>query len=252
LKSSDELSHFDRFVTIYKQFMEEKDKSPDSSDWSPGKNVSSNPTTRQLEPGEEFAQITAVFAKRLAQLFNQRYRLLMNYLAHSFRLAGAQHVDRPNLRAMLMHHVFGEMYNLKTLAGLLVQAPRAAVGDDKTDALNSYDGARKWAGPPFEMPYSLTLPHADVDVWRLHDDLIATSQETAKKLLDAASEPNDGAPESQDKTTNPREDWRKVRADLEAAGAEPYLRALMDLDRQARKWIGAIVAGAGSRGAARR
>src|SRR5208337_567652 len=108
-----------------------------------------------------------------------------------------------------------------------------------------YDGARKWAGPPFEMPYSLTLPDADVDAWRLHGDLIRTSLETAHRLLHEASEPEADASE-------PTEDWRKVRADLDAVGAEPYLRALMDLDRQTRTWIGAIVAAGGAKGAAQR
>ncbi len=241
LKSSDELSHFDRFLTVFKQLSAETAKVPG---WSPAADVSSNPTTRQLDPGEvEFSQITAVVAKRLAQLFNQRYRLLLNYLAHNFRLAGIERVDRPNLRAMLMHRVFGEMYNLKTLAGLLVRAPRAAAGDDpKLTA--PYDGARKWAGPPFEMPYSLTLPDADLDIWRMHDDLIVTSLDTAKRLLEAASGQSYDPAEQ-------KEHWSKVKADLDAAGAEPFLRALMDLDRRSRAWIQTIVAG-GSKGAARR
>ena len=106
--------------------------------------MSSNPTTRELDKGRGgiSAQITALVAKRLAHLFNQRYRLLLNYFAHSFRLAGTQRVDRPNLRALLMHRVFGEMYNLKTLAGLLARTPRVAAGD-ATDALHKYDGARE-------------------------------------------------------------------------------------------------------------
>ncbi|HKN30692.1 MAG TPA: hypothetical protein VJY34_23600 [Roseiarcus sp.] len=159
--------------------------------------------------------------------------MLLNYLAHSFRLAGTQRVDRPNLRAMLMHRAFGEMYNLKTLAGLLVRAPRAAAGDE-ADARDAYDGARKWAGPPFEMPYSLTLPDADVDVWRMHDDLIATSLDTAQRLLGEASR--------QDPNVK----------DFDATGAEPFLRALMDLDKKAQTWIRAIVAGGGAKGAAYR
>ena len=243
-KSSDELSHFDRFLKVYQMFLAETEK---SEGWSPAAGVSSNPTTRQLQADEEFAQVTAVVAKRLAQLFNQRYRLLLNYLAHSFRLARAQRIDRPNLRAMLMHRVFGEMYNLKTLAGLLVRAPRVAEGE--ADGSETYDGARELAGPPFEMPYSLTLPDGDVDAWRLHQDLINTSLATARRLLKAASEPKGDEAEGE---APEKEDWRKVRADLKATGAEPFVRALMNLDEQATTWIGAIIAAAGSKGTARR
>ena len=249
LKSSDELSHFDRFLKVYQHFSLEKAKTPG---WSPAADVSSNPTTRQLradvEADQEFAQITAVVAKRLAQLFNQRYRLLLNYLAHSFRLTRTQRGDRPNLRAMLMHRVFGEMYNLKTLAGLLVRTPRAAEGG--AGGSETYEGARKWAGPPFEMPYSLTLPDSDVDAWRLHRDLITTSQQTARKLLNEASKPEGELSRGKVEAPEPRADWQKVRADLDSVGAEPFLRALMDLDEQAKTWIGAIVTAGGSRGAA--
>ena len=78
---------------------------------------------------------------------------------------------------MLMHRVFGEMYNLKTLAGLLVRTPRIDLEND-TD-----DDKPKNAGPPFEMPYSLSLPDADVDIWRAHRDLIGTSHKTCRHLL---------------------------------------------------------------------
>ena len=260
LKHTHEFSHFDRFLKVYEELSAEMEKTPG---WSPAAGVSSNPTTRQLDdneagavqtvaavsskptarrldPAEEkFAQITAVVAKRLAQLFNQRYRLLLNYLAHSFRLAGTQRVDRPNLRAMLMHRVFGEMYNLKTLAGLLVRAPRAAAGE--ADPSHAYEGAREWAGPPFEMPYSLTLPDADIDVWRAHADLIRTSLRTAEQLLEEADDP--AKRKRQADPAEQKEPWTKVKADLGAAGAEPFVRALIDLDTQAEAWILAIVAG---------
>ena len=60
-------------------------------------------------------------AHLFAQLFNQRYRLLLNYLAHSFQLGRSQPLHVPGRRGMVMHRAFGEMYNLKTIAGLLVR-----------------------------------------------------------------------------------------------------------------------------------
>ncbi len=224
---SNEPSHFERFFAIYKQMLEEKD-----NEWA--KDVCKNPTTQQpddpnLPPG--FSPITAVVGKRLAQVFNQRYRLLLSYLAHSFRIAGSERVERPNRRAMLMHRVFGEMYNLKTLAGLLVRTPRID--------LEKYPdhGNGKNAGPPFEMPYSLSLPDSDVDIWRAHLDLIETSQTTCRRLLYAAAGTDTAS--------------RKVREELDRLNAEPYVRTVMALDDQARAWIRAIIAGVGSKGAVR-
>ncbi len=164
-------------MAVYRELKAETDK---NTGWSPAKGVCSNPTTRQEPPQLEakYAQLQSVVAKRLGQMFNIRYRLLLNYLGHIFRLAKTQPVDRPNVRVLLMHRVFGEMYNLKTLAGLLVRTPLS----DEPDG--------RWAGPPFEMPYSFTLPDADADVWRQHHELIGTSLEACKKLFDFASRPD--------------------------------------------------------------
>jgi len=230
-EGDDEPSHFDRFFAIYKQMLKQE-----KADWA--NNVCSNPTTQQpprkgsndppLPKGA--SPITALVAKRLAQLFNQRYRLLLSYLAHSFRIAGNERLDRPNRRAMLMHRVFGEMYNLKSLAGFLVRTPR-------TDPVKGAEPPEN-AGPPFEMPYSLSIPDAEVDIWRAHLDLIGTSQKTCGSLLEEAA----GADEAAHKT----------RKELDRLRAEPYLRTLMALDEQAKAWVHAIIAGAGSKGAVKR
>jgi hypothetical protein len=58
--------------------------------------------------------------------------------------------------------IFGEMYNLKSIAGLLVQLPLA-------------DDPAQRAGPPFQMPYTLNIPTAELNIWRLHLDLIGAS-----------------------------------------------------------------------------
>ena len=88
------------------------------------------------------------------------------------------------------------------------------------------------------MPYSLSLPDADVDIWRAHLDLIETSRKTCEPSA--------------------RSDSRKRSTRRSAPGvnssridAEPYLRTLMALDDEARTWIGAIVAGGRSKGAVR-
>ena len=215
LKKDDtgEPSHFERFIQIYREF---KDSQPSGGSWRATYPVPSNPTTRpDSDPkrttyiGEEHDDEVA--AHYFAQLFNQRYRLLLAYLAHSFRLARTQPMHQPGLRAMVMHRAFGEMYNLKTIAGLLVRLPL-------------HSGYR--AAPPFEMPYSLDLPQADRDIWLKYDDLISSAYATCEKIFAKADE------------------HTVVKEQIAAARADFYLRSLMNLDTEARRWIGKIVAGA--------
>ena len=59
----------------------------------------------------------------------------------------------------MLNRVFGEMYNLKAISGLLVQLPL------KSDP-------KERAGPPFELPYTLNFPTHETDFWRLHLDLV--------------------------------------------------------------------------------
>ena len=252
--SADEMSHFDRFLEIYQEFKDEQEKAPD---WSPAAGIPANPTTRtefvsatasptgfgaesstgsagaqagapvgaqagaQVGGQVTYALIDGTSAGHLAQLFNQRYRLLLNYLAHSFRISRSQRVDRPNLRAMIMHRVFGEMYNLKTISGLLVRLPRSDNGKDE-----------ERAAPPFELPYSLGLPDRDVDMWRRHENLIASSQQMCKRLLADASP-----------STSKHPNAAKVQDELARTGADVYLRTLFQLDEQARAWMNKIIVG---------
>lgn len=226
--AADEPSHFDRFVRLYRELEDETKKAPG---WSPSAGVSSDPTTRPdfVTAGRTFygilyAPIKAITAKHLAQIFNQRYRLLLNYLAHVFRITRSQAVDRPNLRAMLMHRVFCEMYNLKTIAGMLVRLKRLDEGDD---------GMGIWAAPPFEMPYTVDLPSADADIWRRHKDLLEMCKVTCGHLLYYATTE---LPEHRERT-------QKIKAEVTRTGAEAFVRTLIDIDDQTREWIGAILNG---------
>ena len=213
-----EPSHFERFIQIYKEFQDIKAGDPT---FQPAGRVPRNPTTRadfaRLKPNH-VAAITyisthddSVAAHYVAQLFNQRYRLLLIYLAHTFRLARTQPTHQPGLRGMVMHRVFGEMYNLKTLAGLLVRLPMEGGG---------------CAGPPFEMPYTIDLPHADRDVWRLYDDLLISSAHTCTEIFRIGK----AIPVAGE--------------EIARVGADGYLRTLMDLDSQTRAWISKVIAGA--------
>jgi hypothetical protein len=219
LKEDDtgEPSHFERFVQIYEEYKALKD----DPSWKPTYPVPNNPTTR-----EDFANLTlnttyipanlesAAAAHLFAQLFNQRYRMLLNYLAHSFQLGRSQPLHQPGRRGMVMHRAFGEMYNLKTIAGLLV---RMSLHDPKDPEMH--------AAPPFELPYTLELPQAEIDIWRQHDDLLEASAHTCSEVFRLAGI---------------SQDFRKEVTDI---GGDIYLNTLIKLDNEARRWIGAILAG---------
>jgi rubrerythrin len=189
-RETGEPSHFDRFLEIYQEL------GPQPG-WSPARAVPVNPTADAIENPQ---------ARSWAHLFNVRYRMLLSYLAHTFRLARVTPPDQPSVRAATMHRVFGEMYNLKTIAGILVRLPfhRAAGGHGP-----------QWAGPPFEMPYSVVLPPGEADAWRVHLELLEAAEHLRRRLLDEAD-----------------------------AEKRDYLRTLGDLDRQSSAWIGEVLAGA--------
>ncbi|HTN98067.1 MAG TPA: hypothetical protein VL101_13935, partial [Nordella sp.] len=76
----------------------------------------------------------------------------------------------------------------------------------------------QFAGPPFEMPYSLTLPDTEADAWRVHREFLQGSIDVGKLLLETAT----------------------------GAGRD-YLLALKALDLQAIASIDALLAGQGSK-----
>ena len=207
-----ELSHFERFVEMFQQF-EKKEGHPG---WNPVRNVPLNPTTTVAPPPDSRrgafhpTAITAKSSLKWAHLFNVRYRLLLAYLTHTFRLARVVPPDQPNTRGAVMHRIFGEMYNLKTIAGILVCLPL-------TDKAN--DPRR--AGPPFQMPDTTELPLDEIDCWRLHRDIIRNSIELGEALLNPADSHLTTAPPA----------------------AESYLRALRNADQQAIVWIDTVLAG---------
>lgn len=195
-KRTDELSHFERFLKIFQEFPE---------DWAPARDIPDNPTTRKFNT-QGATYIDNDHARDWGTLFNYRYRLLLTCLAHSFRLARGVRADEPNLRGMIMHRAFGEMYNIKTIAGIIVGKKL-----HKDAALGT---SPSFAGPPFEMPYTLALPEAEGDTWRLHQEFLRGSSAVAELLLEQA-----------------------------AGGERDYLLALRELDRGAMASINALLAG---------
>jgi hypothetical protein len=126
-------------------------------------------------PREEGTPIGQPEARLWAHLFNVRYQLLLTCLLHTFNYpSNLVESSQMTPRGLLIHATFGEMYNLRAIAMVLVQTP-----------LNS-DDTTQVAGAPFQMPYTLELPLDDVDRWRVHLDLFQASEQLITALLELA------------------------------------------------------------------
>lgn len=216
ITEDEEPSHFDRFLELLDEF-ERK-----GADWNVVHPVPVNPTT--LGPREKPADATSIeqpTSRRWAMLFNLRYRLLLTYLAHTFRLARLVDTRQPNVRGALLHKAFGEMYNLKAIAGILTRRPLRNP-PQPGGAPPKRPAAALRAAPPFEMPYSLDLPLDEPDCWRLYQDILRSSLELGEALL---ANQDRHAPALTDEEGN-------------------YLRTLRQLDQQSLAWLDRVIAGA--------
>lgn len=221
---SAELSHFERFAKVFRELRDIQAADPE---WSPARNVPVNPViadpTRDVDTGDPGRRklpdrrrsaelpthITAEPSRTWASLFNVRYRMLLTYLSHTYRIARPLTNNEDAIFAAVMSKIFGEMYNLKTLSGILVRLPLHHAGDPRR------------AGPTFQMPYTLTLPAAEADIWRQHRDLVNSSQELVAELLHPDKRNLEDAPP----------DGRK------------YLLTLRDLDLQSIAFIDQVLIG---------
>lgn len=147
-------SHFGLFLDIYEKF-------PDENGWKPARSVARNPTTDDAPPDR---RITHPLALRWAELFNVRYRMLLMFLVHSFHIEAPAEASQRTPRGLLISWAFGEMYNLRSIANILMNLPLRE------------DGGKLLAGPPFEMPYSLALAPREPGRWRQHRDMLQASQ----------------------------------------------------------------------------
>ena len=158
ISADSEESHFTRFLQVYRAFSS-------VTEWKPVLLLPKNPRVAGFGADGNGAIIEHFEASLWGRLFNLRYRMLLSYLAHAFRLpddpvqqAGTGH------RGQVLNRMFGEMYNLKAIASLLIRLPLKGDSEER-------------AGPPFQMPYTLNFPIVESDFWRLHLDLISASSE---------------------------------------------------------------------------
>jgi Ferritin-like len=183
LPPSDSLSNPSHFARFLKIFHEMKALQPEyqNDGWSPSRNVAFNPYipgsdgvappdhTRFQVPRDAITNPEAV---NWAQLFNVRYRMLLNFLIHSYDLAdGTIDTGPPTPLATLINATFGEMYNLRAIASIMVETPL------------SDDPRGKTAGPPFEMPYTLSRPAGEINRWRMHKRLLLAAEPLIERTL---------------------------------------------------------------------
>jgi hypothetical protein len=175
-----------RLMEIFKGF-EDLEKNGGPNKWSPSLNLAINPSmikrhdndpTRKKHDNRK-TYISNKQSRTWAALFNIRYRMLMDSLAHTFRLARITRHNEPSLRAVMMHRVFGEMYNLKAIARMLVEMPMKD---------GPIDGQQR-VGPPFEAPADHTLAPTEIDCWYMHLDHLIHVRDIARGLLNVEQHP---------------------------------------------------------------
>ena len=146
--------------------------------WRPARPVAVNPYVSldtDLEPEQGGMPVTAItepVTALWAALSNLRYRMLLQYLIHSFALYGGLNTaGAVTPRGAIVNAAFGEMYNLRALSEILM---RSRV----SDALDA-----PFAGPPFQVPYTLASPFGEANRWRAHLDLLDASERLVDVLL---------------------------------------------------------------------
>ena len=178
-------SHYSRLLEIREAFPHDE--------WQPSRPTAPNPSTCQWIPTETDVTvatrsddvrtqgppppiarsqppvnfITHRVSRLWAHLFNVRYRMTLFGITHALQLP---HTRGP-VRGQVIARVFGEMYNMRAIADVLADLP---LSDDPEEP--------RRAGPPFEMPYSLTLPDKEPARWLAYGDLIDASRALISKL----------------------------------------------------------------------
>ena len=170
-------SHFARFLKIFKE-MKKLEPTWKKEKWTPWRNVAENPyipaAGASARGSKHRDAITHPEATLWAHLFNVRYRMVLAYLTHSFDLDGGSSEPAPGSpRGTIINAAFGEMYNMRSIATFLVQTPLSK----KTNH------PEKFAGPPFQMPYTLARPAGEANRWRLHRNLLEACQPLIAELL---------------------------------------------------------------------
>lgn len=180
-----EESHFERFLQLFEALREVEATTGRLPVWP----VARLPNTSVASAGAGVAEAAAAMMRRhvdegritnprsrlWAHLFNLRYRLLVEVVAHGLLREGPLYRPEPEAGGRrtpaghLHAFAFAEMNNLRLLAAKLVSMPL----DDGASGLN--------AGPPFELGETVALPPVEADRWRGHADRFAAGAAWAER-----------------------------------------------------------------------
>jgi len=211
-------SHYMRFRSILKDFLELRKR---KAKWKPCVHpVAENPLIRWPDVPDDPTgnTITHPLSEKWGNMFNLRYRMLLTYLSHSFRLA--RDGSEARLRGAVIHRVFAEMYNIKAIAGILVRLP--LTGDERD---------KRRAGPPFQMPYTLAISMDPMDRWRQHRDLLTGALKLNREVLETELSNRIKF------NRRPALDPQFLQSNME------FLQAMQELDRTSQDWVGQVIAG---------
>ena len=211
-------SHFDRFMVIYDGVAPQAAKVDALVD-----NLPTNPTTKQSAAANDGTSGTSAAlqqqyisnpaSRTLAQLSDHRYLMLVTNLAHSQLVAVSPKAATRATAGYLMQRSFADMFNVKTLAGLLFRSPLTSTPNDP-----------RRAGPPFEFPASLALDGlTERQLWDRQLKLTQASSSLCTRLLSGTDGPPPG-------------------------GSERFLRTLLGIDRTDDARIRAIIKSLPTRG----
>jgi|GEM_PF-420872 len=181
-------SHFERFLQLFEELKEIQDSTgrlpvwpvaifPNTSVGAAGP-VSPAAVTMMNRHMNE-GRITNTRSRAWAHLFNLRYRLLIDVIAHSLLIPGPLYWTEPEQRGrrtpkgQLHAFSFAEMVRIQQLSAKLVSLPL----DDGDSDLH--------AGPPFELDHTVSLPAHEVDRWRQHADRFGAGAEWAASMRQA-------------------------------------------------------------------
>jgi hypothetical protein len=170
-------SHFEIFLTMYKEYLDMESKTA-NFDWLPIRRVPINPNTIPelcSDPEIERSRITSSLSLLHAHLFNVRYRKLIAYLSHAFTIEEVEKGDAGE-KSSIRELTSNEMYFLSAIATTLIKLPL------KNNNVNEEGYSELVAAPPFELPPSLAFPDRREDQWQLHSSLIGCSIELIRKI----------------------------------------------------------------------
>lgn len=190
-----EESHFERFVQLFESLRAVEAASGRLPVWP----IAQFPNTSMAGAAERRdsaadalisrhmneGRITNARSRAWAHLFNLRYRLLIEVIAHGLLVDGPLYRLEPEARGrrtpagQLHAFAFAEMVNIRLLSAKLVSLRL----DDGESGLH--------AGPPFELGQTVGVPQIEADRWRSHADRFAAGSEWAQRISSAHPEDAD-------------------------------------------------------------